>query len=76
MKYAIVSSKDLGLDCWSPRRFTNSCKDCDRIMKCKLPEGLKGQLTVLEHKIMKAQENIKKWENQILNTPRLNPKKI
>lgn len=64
MKYAIISSKDLGPDCWSPKRFLNSCEDCDQIKKCKLPEAIKGQIKLLNNKINEAENNTKKWRQE------------
>ena len=36
MKSAVVNSKDLGTNCWSPKRFCGG--RCDRVMYCKYPE--------------------------------------
>jgi len=36
MKTAIVNSKELGTNCWSPKRFCGG--RCDRVMVCNYPE--------------------------------------
>ncbi|MFH1626087.1 MAG: hypothetical protein ABID54_13170 [Pseudomonadota bacterium] len=51
MKTAIVSSKNLTPECWSAKRFVGGCEDCQRVMRCKLPEGVRGQVKKLEIKI-------------------------
>jgi len=64
MKVAIVSSKNLGLDCWSPKRFLGSCDQCDKVMRCKLPEARAGKIKLLDGKIVEAHKIVKKLEEQ------------
>ena len=35
---AIVSSKELGTNCWTARRFVKGGSRCDRVMRCNYPE--------------------------------------
>ena len=35
---AIVSSKELGTNCWLPKRFISEDGHCDRVFTCKYPE--------------------------------------
>lgn len=37
MKHAIVSSKELGTNCWITARFIDGLR-CPRVMSCKYPE--------------------------------------
>lgn len=37
MQHAVVSSKELGTNCWLPRRFIEGCR-CPRVMSCGYPE--------------------------------------
>jgi len=37
MKHAIISSKDLGKNCWLACRFTDGSR-CQRVMHCRYPE--------------------------------------
>jgi len=68
MKYAIVSSKKLADgQCWSAKRFTDSCEDCNQILYppyCKLPEGIRGKIKFLDNKISEAKEEIKKLRKE------------
>lgn len=36
-KSAIVTSKELGFNCWLPKRFIEGSR-CDRVMECTYPE--------------------------------------
>jgi len=38
LKTAIVSSKELGTNCWLAKRFVEGGSRCDRFMLCKYPE--------------------------------------
>ncbi len=64
MKIAIINSKDLGLDCWSPKRLLGSCDTCDKVIRCKLPEARAGRIKLLEDKIAKAYKIVKKLEER------------
>lgn len=35
---AIVTLKELGINCWLPKRFVEGGSRCDRFMLCKYPE--------------------------------------
>ncbi|KKN40487.1 hypothetical protein LCGC14_0732760 [marine sediment metagenome] len=35
---AVVSSKELGTNCWLPKRFVQNGSRCDRIYVCPYPE--------------------------------------
>lgn len=50
MKTAIVSSKELGTNCWLPARFVEGAR-CMRLHTCKYPEkkGCKAVKTEIEH---------------------------
>lgn len=53
MKIAIVSSKDLGTNCWLPKRFVGECHKCDRFVVCNYPEkkvSLEAQAVIEEIK--------------------------
>ena len=66
MKTAIVSSKQLAdCKCWSAKRFVDSCEDCNRVMRCKLLEGIKGQKRVLRERIKRAEAQIKRWTTML-----------
>lgn len=38
MRAVTVSSSQLGINCWSAKRFTNTCHRCDRYDRCRYPE--------------------------------------
>lgn len=61
-KIAIVSSKELGTDCWSALRFTGNCHQCkqcnSRYRQCKLKEAKQGRLTLAENKLKEVQEHL------------------
>jgi len=35
---ALVEAKELGTDCWQPRRFVKEGSRCDRVWTCTYPE--------------------------------------
>lgn len=43
MKTIIVKASELGLSCWLPIRFAQTCFLCDRYSKCKYPEKVKDK---------------------------------
>jgi hypothetical protein len=43
----IVSSKDLGANCWLSRRFIKRSR-CDRVLTCKYPEKVDCQAVLAE----------------------------
>lgn len=59
MKMAIVSSKDLGTDCWSAARFTGHCHLCARVDHCKLQEAHDGRLILAREAECRAKEALK-----------------
>uniref|UniRef100_A0A6M3X569 Uncharacterized protein n=1 Tax=viral metagenome TaxID=1070528 RepID=A0A6M3X569_9ZZZZ len=40
---ASVTIKELGVNCWHPRRFVTQGSRCDRLYRCKYPELRKCQ---------------------------------
>ena len=68
MKSKIISSSDFmkasAEGCCSPRRFLDSCVDCDKVMNCKHPEARKGKHKILDNKIAEAKKQIKKWKEE------------
>jgi len=38
IRVAVVSRKELGLNCWNSLRFVFRCRDCHRFEKCEYPE--------------------------------------
>ena len=59
MKMATVSSKELGTNCWSPKRFCGG--RCDRIMYCKYPEKETCKAVATEVEFIK-QDKVKRIE--------------
>lgn len=59
MKTRIVNSKDLDINCWSARRYTDSCEDCNNVKICELEEGKRGRL---RKKLKKAIEETEKLQ--------------
>ena len=55
MKYKIITSSELGMDCWSAKRFTDGCHECDRVKQCKLPEAAKGRVRLAQRLLRNAQ---------------------
>jgi hypothetical protein len=54
MRIAIVKSSELDLaSCISPHRFTNTCEYCTNVQGCKLPEGKRGRIRIVQKKIEK-----------------------
>ena len=43
MRTAIVTSAQLGVNCWSAKRFTNTCHQCDRYDRCRYPERVANE---------------------------------
>lgn len=53
MKSAVVSSKELGTNCWSPHRFCGG--RCSRVMTCNYPEkhtceAVKDEISYLQNR--------------------------
>ena len=40
---ALVDGKELGVNCWHPKRFVTQGSRCDRLYRCKYPELRKCQ---------------------------------
>jgi hypothetical protein len=40
MEATIISSKELRLNCWSPKRFLKLCYQCRMYHTCKYPERI------------------------------------
>jgi hypothetical protein len=66
MKVAVVNSSDLGLTCWSPKRFTEGCNDCGNVGRCKLEGGYEGrvkrQRKTMEKRVAEAEMARKRLE--------------
>jgi len=63
-KTAIVSSKELGANCWLTRRFVPGGR-CDRVFRCTYPEkktclAVKAELTYLREHSKQLINEIKK----------------
>lgn len=43
MRTAIVTSSELGANCWSAMRFTRTCHKCDRYDRCRYPERVANE---------------------------------
>lgn len=62
MKYAIVSSKELGTNCWLPQRFIETSERCQRWDRCKYPEKARckaRQAEIAYHESMLKQAQAK-----------------
>lgn len=64
MKHTIVSSKDLDIKCWSALRYLDECNNCNRVQKCELPEGKKGQIKLLTKQILETKEKLSGLQEQ------------
>lgn len=60
MKSCIVSSSELGTDCWSAKRFTNGCYKCEYVKTCKLPEAIQGRIKLAEDELNIACERLQR----------------
>jgi hypothetical protein len=65
----IVSSKDLGANCWRPRRFIKRTR-CDRVLTCKYPEkkdcqAVLAEIDILSEEITNVQERSKQRIREI-----------
>ena len=38
LRARIVSSRELGANCWLPLRFFGRCRECSRYKRCNYPE--------------------------------------
>jgi len=56
MKYKIVTSSELGTDCWSAKRFTGYCHKCNHVRTCKLPEAIQGRIELAKNNVLKIEE--------------------
>ena len=56
MRHKVINSKDLGIDCWSSKRFFDLCDKCDRVHRCKLPESKFGRIKIAKMKVKLAKE--------------------
>ena len=43
MKAKIVKSSELGMNCWSAKRFNQNCASCQRYDRCKYPEKMRNE---------------------------------
>ena len=68
-KCVIVSSKALGTDCWSARRFTGHCYQCRQVdskyAQCPLPEAKVGRVVKAQEKVRQAQEHLDKVQKEL-----------
>lgn len=69
MKHRVINSKDLDLKCMSALRYLDECDNCDKVQRCELPEGKKGQIKLLSKKILETKEKLRDFQEQrnILN---------
>ena len=66
MKTAIVSSKELGANCWLTQRFIEGSR-CSRVMRCKYPEkrNCKAVDAEIAYLRQKRQEAVKQIHTKI-----------
>jgi len=62
MKTAIVDSKELGTNCWSPAKLTEG-KRCSRVMLCKYPDkrtckAVDAEIAYLNAGLVAAQQHV------------------
>lgn len=67
MKCKVITSSNLGTDCWSTKRFIGECHICDRVQRCNLPEAKKGRIRIAKAKVFEAKNKLaiarnKLWE--------------
>lgn len=60
---AVVSSKELGTNCWLPCRFVKDDGRCNRIFTCSYPEkkrceAVKAEITALQQQQFRLATNI------------------
>jgi hypothetical protein len=65
MKTAIVTVKQLGIACWSIKRFLDQCHECNRVKYCKLPEARAGRIYLYYKKLDILQAAADKVRNQL-----------
>jgi len=62
MKVAIVKSKDVDFKCTSSLRYLHRCRECKRVMRCKLPEAKAGKIGKINMMIAKYKSEIDRLE--------------
>ena len=68
MKYKIITSSELEIDCWSTLRIFNKCHECNRVAYCKLPEAHNGRIILAVNKAAEATKTLAKHINNIEET--------
>jgi len=70
METKIVSSKELGTNCWSTARFSEG-KRCPRVMQCNYPEkrtckAVDAEIAYLDAKLTATQQRIEKQIDRLV----------
>lgn len=66
MRYAIVSSSELGKNCWLPLRFVGSCFLCYKYEMCKHPERVQNdEYSRLLSSLEDAKKQVEKCKQDI-----------
>ncbi len=71
MSVVVVSSSQLGIRCWSPRRFLHACFKCKRYLYCKYLERevdfgyeqLRARLASAKRSYLQAIEDIHRYKS-------------
>jgi len=65
VKYKVIMSSELGIDCWSALRTFNKCYACKRVTYCNLPEAHKGRVILTANKLLKTTKTLTKHVNDL-----------
>lgn len=73
MKCAVIMSSELGLECWSPLRFTGNCHECPKCdghggrnkVPCRLPQAKRGRVILTRQKLNRLRLRVKVAENDV-----------
>ena len=60
MKARIVKSSELKFGCWSLLRYTDSCEQCNKVMRCRYPESRAARIRLLLRIISNLQDHIER----------------
>ena len=60
MRATAVTISQLGIACWSARRFTGGCADCSRVKRCTLPEAVGGLVVLARRRLEKQEAKVEK----------------
>jgi len=65
MQIKIVKLSELGINCWSPNRFFDSCHECSKCDTCKREEGVRGDIVLRKMKLEEAMNEVAILEKEI-----------